>query len=229
MQRRHHRLRLGQSALRGQGVRARGARERGSTAQIKVTADPKTSRAADRIVLPGVGAFADCRAGLDARRRHDRGARTTAVQRAAGRFSASASGMQLMAERGCEYEVTPGLGWIEGEVRADRAVATRPLKIPHMGWNTLDVARHASAVRRHSDRRGRTARLFRALLSSRRRPSADARRRAPTMAAPITAVVWPGTTWPARQFHPEKSQTPGLAADRELPEVEGDRADERAS
>ena len=72
-------------------------------------------------------------------------------------------GMQLMAERGLEYQVTPGFGWIAGEV--DHIAPSDPnLKIPHMGWNTLNMLQAASVARGHSARAGRLARLFRALL-----------------------------------------------------------------
>ena len=102
-------------------------------------------RRADRVVLPGVGAFADCRRGLDAVP-----GMVEALDEAvrAGRpFFGICVGMQLMAERGREHQVTDGLGWIAGEV--DRITPADPeLKIPHMGWNTLNVARAASAARR---------------------------------------------------------------------------------
>ena len=102
MTRRDHRLRLGQSALGRQGVRARGARGAASTCAIVVTADPAPCVAADRIVLPGVGAFADCRRGLDARAGHGRGDGGR-LSRARRPFLGICVGMQLMATRGLEY------------------------------------------------------------------------------------------------------------------------------
>ena len=92
-------------------------------------------RRADRVVLPGVGAFADCRRGLDAVPGMVEALKETV--RGKGRpFLGICVGMQLMAERGREYEVTEGLGWIRGEV--DKIAPSDPaLKIPHMGWNTL--------------------------------------------------------------------------------------------
>ena len=94
---------------------------------------------ADRVVLPGVGAFADCRRGLDAVDGMV-AALEEAVRRKGRPFFGICVGMQLLAERGREYEVTEGLGWIAGEV--DRITPNDPsLKIPHMGWNTLNVAR----------------------------------------------------------------------------------------
>ena len=117
----------------------RAAREEGLDQPIVVTSDPERVRHADRVVLPGVGAFADCRRGLDAVPGMVEALNEAAVER--GRpFLGICVGMQLMAERGREYEVTPGLGWIAGEV--DRIAPTDPsLKIPHMGWNTLNPQR----------------------------------------------------------------------------------------
>ena len=114
----------------------RAAREAGLDAAICVTRDPDLVSRAERVVLPGVGAFADCRRGLDT----ISGlidALTETVRRRARPFLGICVGMQLMAERGREYEVTDGLGWIPGEV--DRITPSDPgLKIPHMGWNTLN-------------------------------------------------------------------------------------------
>ena len=106
---------------------------------IVVTDDPAAVARADRVVLPGVGAFADCRRGLDAVPGMVE-ALEEAVRRKGRPFFGICVGMQLLAERGREYEVTEGLGWIAGEV--DRIAPSDPnLKIPHMGWNTLNVAR----------------------------------------------------------------------------------------
>src|SRR6202043_4221968 len=111
----------------------RAARETGHDQPILVTRDPDVVRRADRIVLPGVGAFADCRRGLDAVPGMV-DALVEAVRSNARPFFGICVGMQLMAERGREYEVTEGLGWIPGEV--DRITPSDPeLKIPHMGWN----------------------------------------------------------------------------------------------
>ena len=102
---------------------------------IMVTSDPDRIRKAERIVLPGVGAFADCRRGLDAVSGLV-GALTEAVVHRGRPFLGICVGMQLMATCGREYETSPGLDWIPGEV-----VGIEPkdpsLKIPHMGWNTL--------------------------------------------------------------------------------------------
>jgi len=115
----------------------RAARENGYDQPIRVTSKPDDVARADRVVLPGVGAFADCRRGLDAVPGMIDALNESIVKRGKPFFGICV-GMQLMAERGREYQVTPGLGWIAGEV--DRiAPGDASLKIPHMGWNTLDV------------------------------------------------------------------------------------------
>jgi len=102
---------------------------------VTVTDDPDIIAAADAIVLPGVGAFAACMGALKARPGVIE-AMTQAVDRGAS-FLGICVGMQLLAERGREFGVTAGLGWIGGEVRAMHP-ATPGLKVPHMGWNSLD-------------------------------------------------------------------------------------------
>jgi imidazole glycerol-phosphate synthase subunit HisH len=117
----------------------RAAHDAGLDQPIVVTGDPDVVARAERVVLPGVGAFADCRHGLDAVPGMVE-ALDQAVRRNGHPFIGICVGMQLLAERGREYEVTDGLGWIAGEV--DRITPSDPdLKIPHMGWNTLDIAR----------------------------------------------------------------------------------------
>ena len=106
---------------------------------VEVTADPERVRLADRIMLPGVGAFADCKAGLNAvpgmvEVLEER------VIRGGVPFLGVCVGMQLMASEGREKVVTPGLGWIPGAVERIRP-AGAGLKIPHMGWNTISVTK----------------------------------------------------------------------------------------
>ncbi|KFL30128.1 imidazole glycerol phosphate synthase [Devosia riboflavina] len=107
--------------------------------EIIVTADPEVVRRADRIMLPGVGAFADCKAGLDAV------AGMTAVLeerviRGTTPFLGVCVGMQLLASEGREKVITEGLGWIPGAV--EKIKPSDPnLKIPHMGWNTISVVK----------------------------------------------------------------------------------------
>jgi glutamine amidotransferase len=164
-------------------------------------------RRADRIVLPGVGAFADCRRGLDIIAGMVE-ALNEAICRKGRPFLGICVGMQLMAERGCEYQVTPGLGWIAGEV--DRIEpADLNLKIPHMGWNTLRAVRshpllegipigpdglHAYFV--HS---------YHLNVADRNDLVAEA-----DYGGPVTAVV-ARDSFAGTQFHPEKSQRLGLA------------------
>jgi glutamine amidotransferase len=109
------------------------AERAGIAAEVEVTADPVRVAAADRIVLPGQGAFADCAGGLDA----IPGLRDT-IEAATGKgtpFLGICVGMQLMAERGLEHSVTKGFGWIKGDVAEMPAPG---LRLPQMGWNGLD-------------------------------------------------------------------------------------------
>jgi imidazole glycerol-phosphate synthase subunit HisH len=185
----------------------RAAHELGSGEPIRVTNDPTVVANADRVVLPGVGAFADCRRGLDAV-----AGMTAALEEAVrhkGRpFFGICVGMQLLAERGREYEVTEGLGWIAGEV--DRIAPSDPqLKIPHMGWNTLNVVRpHALLEGLPLGPDGRHAYFVHSYqLRPARRDDlvADAE-----YGGPLTAVVARDNIF-GTQFHPEKSQRFGLA------------------
>jgi imidazole glycerol-phosphate synthase subunit HisH len=109
------------------------AERAGLDADVRVTADPDQVRRSDRIVLPGQGAFADCSRGLATV-----GGMRQAIEAAtdAGTpFLGICVGMQLMAQRGLEHDITPGFGWIGGEI----AEMTVPgLRLPQMGWNTLD-------------------------------------------------------------------------------------------
>ena len=121
----------------------RAARECGMQTRIVVTARAADVAAADRIVLPGVGAFADCKAGLMA----VPGLRETLERKVIDEkapFLGICVGMQLLASRGREFTDTDGLGWIPGEVRAITP-ADPGLKIPHMGWNTLDPVVHSTS------------------------------------------------------------------------------------
>ncbi len=114
----------------------RAARETGSDAEIVLTSQVAMVRKADRIVLPGVGAFADCRAGIQ-KIEGLWAAIDEAVAVDKKPFFGICVGMQLMAEYGHEHEITPGFGWIKGDVMAI-VPDDKTLKIPHMGWNTID-------------------------------------------------------------------------------------------
>jgi imidazole glycerol-phosphate synthase subunit HisH len=185
----------------------RAARESGHDQPIVVTSDPDKVARADRIVLPGVGAFADCRRGLD----EIPGlidALEQSVRKDSKPFFGICVGMQLMADRGREYQVTPGFGWIAGEV--DRiAPSDRDLKIPHMGWNTLNMRKphpllediplgpdglHAYFVHSYELKVARSGDLV---------AQAD-------YGGPLTAIV-ARENMVGTQFHPEKSQRLGLA------------------
>ena len=111
------------------------AERAGIAANVAVTADPETVAAADRIVLPGQGAFADCATGLAAVHGM-RDAIETATASGAP-FLGICVGMQLMAERGLEHTVTPGFGWLPGDITLMDAPG---LRLPQMGWNALDFS-----------------------------------------------------------------------------------------
>ena len=113
--------------------------ESGSSANVSVTADAEEVAGADRVVLPGVGAFADCRAGLAAVDGMTEAVADAVINK--GRpFLGICVGMQLMATRGLEHGETAGFGWIEGEVRAIQP-SDKTLKIPHMGRNQLTFSK----------------------------------------------------------------------------------------
>ncbi len=176
-------------------------------ASIELVDTPEQVAGADRVVLPGVGAYRDCHDGIHAIDGMWQAIEEHTTTR--GRpFLGICVGMQLMATRGLEHTVTPGFGWIKGEVdRID--IGDADLKIPHMGWNTLDVARahpllngietgpdgqHAYFVHSYHLRADNAADVV-----------ATAR-----YGKPITAMVASGNM-AGTQFHPEKSQTLGLA------------------
>jgi glutamine amidotransferase len=185
----------------------RAVRASGRDQPIVVTRDPDAVRRADRVVLPGVGAFADCRRGLDAVDGMVE-ALEEIVRRQGRPFLGICVGMQLMAERGREYEVTPGLGWLAGEV--DRiAPADDRLKIPHMGWNTLnEVTPHPLLDGINLGPQGLHAYF---VHSYQLKPDDRADLVAEAdYGGPVTAMVARGC-YAGTQFHPEKSQRLGLA------------------
>src|SRR5262245_4636242 len=184
----------------------RAARESGQNQPIVVTRDPDTVRRADRIVLPGVGAFADCRRGLDAVPGMVAALEET-VRRNGRPFLGICVGMQLMAARGREYEVTEGLGWIAGEV--DRIAPADPsLKIPHMGWNTLNVRTNHPLLDGIPAGPAGLHAYFVHSYHLNAEDSADLVAEA-DYGGPVTAVVGRDTCV-GTQFHPEKSQRLGL-------------------
>jgi imidazole glycerol-phosphate synthase subunit HisH len=184
----------------------RAARDSGHEQSIVVTSDPAAVAAASRVVLPGVGAFADCRRGLDAIPGMVDALNESVTKR--GRpFFGICVGMQLMAERGREYQVTSGLGWIAGEV--DRiAPSDASLKIPHMGWNTLDtLTPHALLDGIALGPGGLHAYFVHSYeLKPQRRSDLIAQA---DYGGALTAVVG-RDNMVGTQFHPEKSQRLGL-------------------
>ena len=115
----------------------RAAHENNIDAHIIVTGSPDDILTADRVVLPGVGAFADCKAGLEAIDGMHAALDQVVLEKARP-FLGICVGMQLMSDVGHEFGDTPGLGWIAGDVTA-LDTSDSGLKIPHMGWNNLDI------------------------------------------------------------------------------------------
>ncbi len=115
----------------------RAVHEAGTGHEIVVTSDPDRVRGAERIVLPGVGAYGDCWDGLSAVEGMVAALEESVMRRGAP-FLGICVGMQLMSQRGFEHRVTEGLGWIKGDVRIIEP-DDPALKIPHMGWNTLEA------------------------------------------------------------------------------------------
>ncbi|GAC1344781.1 MAG: imidazole glycerol phosphate synthase subunit HisH [Acetobacteraceae bacterium] len=178
------------------------AAERGGiAAEVTITADPDVVAAADRVVLPGQGAFHDCATGL---------ARVSGMQEAIehatsrGRpFLGICVGMQLMAERGLEHVATPGFGWVAGEVAE---MAATGLRLPQMGWNALHFVpgshpllaglqpgEHTYFVHSYALRGGREDEILATT----------------EYGGPVIAMVANGNR-AGTQFHVEKSQEVGL-------------------
>jgi glutamine amidotransferase len=184
----------------------RAARESGLDEAITVTSDPDAVRRADRIVLPGVGAFADCRRGLDGVPGMVEA--LTETVRSQGRpFIGVCVGMQLMATRGLEYETTSGLDWIAGDVSPIRP-GDPALKIPHMGWNTLEARRdHPILAGIPTGADGLHAYFVHSYALEARDP--DDVVAVTDYGGPITSIVG-RDNMVGTQFHPEKSQALGL-------------------
>lgn len=185
----------------------RAARESGTNKTVLVTADPDVVRRADRIVLPGVGAYADCRRGLDAVPGMVE-ALTEAVLERGRPFLGICVGLQLLASRGLEHGVTEGLGWIAGDV-VKIAPSDPALKIPHMGWNSLNLVRpHPLFEGIATGADGLDAYYVHSYHLKAANPAEVIA--TSDYGSTITAVVGRDNI-AGTQFHPEKSQRLGLA------------------
>jgi glutamine amidotransferase len=182
----------------------RAARETGIGYEIRVTHEAADLDGASHIVLPGVGAFADCRAGLRALPGMWE-AIDHAVTRAGKAFLGICVGMQLMARVGREHGEHPGFGWIDGEV-IPLGPRDATLKVPHMGWNDLamNVSRHPVLSGIASGEHAYFVHSYH--LATER---ADAVLARVDYGGPIAAVVG-RDNMVGTQFHPEKSQALGL-------------------
>lgn len=184
----------------------RAARDSGLSMAVDVTADPDVLRKAERLVLPGVGAFKDCRNGLMAVPGLYQALQHEVVARGKP-FLGICVGMQLMASRGLEHDVTDGFGWIAGDVKP--ITPREPsFKIPHMGWNTLDLRKpHALLDGIPLGDKGLHAYFVHSF-------HLDARDASDVIATTehgqtVTAMVGRDNLV-GTQFHPEKSQALGL-------------------
>jgi glutamine amidotransferase len=185
----------------------RANRESGAGYEVKLTSDPEEVRSAERIVLPGVGAFADCYQGLHAVDGM-REALEESVRDKGKPFLGICVGMQMLAERGLEHGEHEGLGWIAGEV--DRIVPDDPaLKIPHMGWNTLNVINeHALLEGIPTGPDGLHAYFVHSYHFKTANPVNDILETG--YGGRVTAMIAKDNI-AGTQFHPEKSQKLGLA------------------
>src|SRR5438105_713474 len=181
----------------------RAAAENEIRAEINVTSSPEDIAAADSIVLPGVGAFADCRRGLLAVPGLE-AALQEAVMIRARPFLGICVGMQLMAQAGREFESVDGLGWIGGEV-VTIDPADPKLKIPHMGWNEIEPRKA------HPLLAGLGAGVHAYFVHSYHFCLADSADLVATTdyGGPLATVIARANV-AGTQFHPEKSQEAGL-------------------
>ena len=191
----------------------RAVRDSGGSERITVTADAGQVAAADRVVLPGVGAFGDCLKGLTAVDGIVEALHEAAITRARP-FLGICVGMQLMASRGLEHGTHEGLGWIPGDVVALAAEAAPapecgglPVRrIPHMGWNdlTLNAASHPLFAGIESGAHAYFVHSYQMACDDPAHVLASV-----DYGGPITAAVGRDNL-AGTQFHPEKSQVTGL-------------------
>lgn len=183
---------------------ARAAQERGTGHEIAVTDDPDVAARAERIVLPGVGAFADCMAGLSALPGMVEALCDTVLKHGTP-FLGICVGMQLLARLGREFGDHVGLGWIDGDV-VRMTPGDPSLKIPHMGWNELRFARPHPIFAGLAD--GTHAYFVHSYVF---RPADAAAMLAETVYGEQFAAAIGRDNIAGTQFHPEKSQAAGLA------------------
>jgi glutamine amidotransferase len=185
----------------------RAVREAGIAASVLVTGDADKVRQADRIVLPGVGAYADCRKGLDAVPGMVETLQEMVINEAKP-FLGICVGTQLMAERGLEKEITQGLGWIKGDV-VEITPNNPALKIPQMGWNTIEMLRSHPLMENIPTGKDGWHAYF---VHSYHIAATDKNQivAATDYGGAVTAIVG-RDNMVGTQFHPEKSQKLGLA------------------
>ncbi|MEM1194490.1 MAG: imidazole glycerol phosphate synthase subunit HisH [Pseudomonadota bacterium] len=171
-------------------------------ARVSITADANVVRAADRIVLPGVGAFKACRDGLKAVPGMIE-AMTERVHVGGAPFLGICVGMQLLGDRGLEFGTHTGLGWIPGEVRLIEP-SDRAIKVPHMGWNDVALLPHA---RNHAVLEPGEAYFLHSFHFAAQNPS-DIAAMTDHGEGLVAAVARDNIL--GVQFHPEKSQAYGL-------------------
>jgi glutamine amidotransferase len=185
----------------------RAAHEAGIAAEIDLTADAGRVLSADRIVLPGVGAYADCAAGLRAVDGMWEAVEEAAIEKGKP-FLGICVGMQLMSERGLEKTITKGFGWIAGDVK-EITPADPALKIPQIGWNTIEVQRnHPLFAGIETGPSGLHAYFVHSYHLDASEP--DQVLAISDYGGPVTAAV-ARDNLAGTQFHPEKSQALGLA------------------
>ena len=179
---------------------------------VTVSADPKVIAGADKILLPGVGAFGDAAeklraTGLDA---------VVKEQAQTGKpLMGICLGMQLLFDEGHEYGVHPGLGLIPGKVLPIKDVIPKDLKIPHMGWNALEIQKDSPLFR--DIRQGDCVYFVHSYYAAQCREHTIA---TAEYGAQLTAAVQKDNVFGC-QFHPEKSGTVGLKILRAFAQMEG--------